>query len=191
MKRSFPINQPCGYLEPARFRRPPLFFEITGLRQPHSKDSWRIAPLSKKQHDYRRKQNRLLGQPGSPLRLGRMDDLRKRKQWFVLSLRPLLSSDSRLRTAPCPASWPRRDACYNAPQSAAQGRLGARATSHIVRQMRKRDLLHALVGCFLAVVAFPCLAQDDEIRWLDNYHEAIQEAQRTQKPIFLEFRCEP
>lgn len=31
MKRSLPINQPCRRLEPARFRRPPLFFEITGL----------------------------------------------------------------------------------------------------------------------------------------------------------------
>ena len=26
---------------------------------------------------------------------------------------------------------------------------------------------------------------------LDNYREIIQEAKRTQKPIFLEFRCEP
>jgi len=56
--------------------------------------------------------------------------------------------------------------------------------------MRKRDLIHALVGCFLAAIA-PSFAHDDEIRWLDNYREAIQEAKRTQKPIFLEFRCEP
>jgi hypothetical protein len=92
------------------------------------------------------------------------------------------------------AGWQRRQVlgpCYNALQSAAQGRLGARATRHKVRQMRKRDLLHALVTCFLAVIATPSLAQDDEIRWLDNYREVIQEAKRTQKPIFLEFRCEP
>jgi hypothetical protein len=57
--------------------------------------------------------------------------------------------------------------------------------------MRKRDLLYTLVGCFLAVIAVPSLAQDDEIRWLDNYRDVIQEAKRTQKPIFLEFRCEP
>lgn len=55
--------------------------------------------------------------------------------------------------------------------------------------MRKRDLFYALLGCFLASTA-PSLAQD-EIRWLDNYRETIQEAKRTQKPIFLEFRCEP
>jgi len=57
--------------------------------------------------------------------------------------------------------------------------------------MRKRNFLSALFGFFLAAVTVPTLAQDDEIRWLDNYREAIQEAKRTQKPIFLEFRCEP
>lgn len=31
----------------------------------------------------------------------------------------------------------------------------------------------------------------DRARWLGNYQEAIQEAKRTGKPIFLEFRCEP
>jgi hypothetical protein len=40
-------------------------------------------------------------------------------------------------------------------------------------------------------VVGPLLAQDDEIYWLENYSEAIREAKRTQKPIFLEFRCEP
>jgi len=30
----------------------------------------------------------------------------------------------------------------------------------------------------------------DEITWLDNYGDAIREAKRTQKPLFLEFRCE-
>ena len=81
-----------------------------------------------------------------------------------------------------PAGWPRRhvlEPCYNASQSAAHGKLGARAASRKVRPMRKRDLLHALVGCFLAVTAVPSLAQDDEIRWLDSYREAIQEAKRT------------
>lgn len=27
--------------------------------------------------------------------------------------------------------------------------------------------------------------------WIDSYKEAIEEARRTQKPIFLEFRCAP
>ena len=36
----------------------------------------------------------------------------------------------------------------------------------------------------------PCLAQEDRIYWRNNYREAIREAKQTQKPIFLEFRCE-
>ena len=37
----------------------------------------------------------------------------------------------------------------------------------------------------------PALAQDEEtIDWLDNYDKALAEAKRTNKPIFLEFRCE-
>jgi len=58
--------------------------------------------------------------------------------------------------------------------------------------MRKPEALFSavLAGVLLAVASL-LLAQDDEIRWLDNYREAIQEAKRTQKPIFLEFRCEP
>ncbi|MCZ2149568.1 MAG: thioredoxin family protein [Bryobacterales bacterium] len=44
----------------------------------------------------------------------------------------------------------------------------------------------------LALTATPALlsAQDEGIPWLDNYKAALQEAKRTRKPIFLEFRCE-
>jgi hypothetical protein len=41
------------------------------------------------------------------------------------------------------------------------------------------------------MVAFPLSAQEETVDWLNNYKEAIQEAKRTQKPIFLEYRCEP
>jgi hypothetical protein len=34
------------------------------------------------------------------------------------------------------------------------------------------------------------LPAPDEVAWLDNYGDALREAKRTQKPIFLEFRCE-
>ena len=58
--------------------------------------------------------------------------------------------------------------------------------------MQKRDLaLHALLACAVWSVAGPLLAQDDGIYWLKNYGEALREAKKTQKPIFLEFRCEP
>jgi uncharacterized protein YyaL (SSP411 family) len=45
---------------------------------------------------------------------------------------------------------------------------------------------------FLALSSSPSLlpAQDEGIPWLDNYKAALQEAKRSQKPIFLEFRCE-
>ena len=45
---------------------------------------------------------------------------------------------------------------------------------------------------FLAAVlsAAGLRAQDQFITWHANYREALQEAARTQKPLFLEFRCE-
>ena len=58
-------------------------------------------------------------------------------------------------------------------------------------RMQRRDLaLHALLICLVWYVVGPALAQDDRIYWLNNYREAIREAKRTGKPIFLEFRCE-
>jgi len=57
--------------------------------------------------------------------------------------------------------------------------------------MQKRNLaLHALAASIVWSTAGPCLAQEDRIYWLNNYREAIREAKQTQKPIFLEFRCE-
>jgi len=53
-------------------------------------------------------------------------------------------------------------------------------------------LLPKLNAVFLCVLgSFPLLAQEDTLDWLNNYKEAIEEAKRTQKPIFLEYRCEP
>ena len=57
--------------------------------------------------------------------------------------------------------------------------------------MRKRDFaLYALLACGVWSGAGPARAQDDGIYWLKNYGEALREARQTQKPIFLEFRCE-
>ena len=48
--------------------------------------------------------------------------------------------------------------------------------------------------CLLAsAVAFltpPAQAQDDSVYWFSDYREALRQAKQTQKPIFLEFRCE-
>jgi hypothetical protein len=58
--------------------------------------------------------------------------------------------------------------------------------------MRKKSFV-AYTGfvCLVGLMAGALLADDDGIYWLDNYAEAIQEAKRTGRPIFLEFRCEP
>jgi hypothetical protein len=44
---------------------------------------------------------------------------------------------------------------------------------------------------FTLVFSAAIFGQDDTVDWLNNYKEAIAEAKRTQKPIFLEYRCEP
>jgi hypothetical protein len=47
-------------------------------------------------------------------------------------------------------------------------------------------------GLFAALVclAGSSQAQEDGLTWLGDYREAIQQAKQTQRPIFLEFRCE-
>lgn len=42
----------------------------------------------------------------------------------------------------------------------------------------------------MAFMAAPSQAQDDGVYWFSDYHEALRQAKQTQKPIFLEFRCE-
>jgi hypothetical protein len=56
-------------------------------------------------------------------------------------------------------------------------------------QIKHLILLVGLV-C-LGGIAVVLLGEDNEISWLESYAEARQEAARTGKPIFLEFRCEP
>lgn len=45
------------------------------------------------------------------------------------------------------------------------------------------------IAAAAALMALSVAAQDS-IRWFGNYEEAREEARRTGKPIFLEFRCE-
>lgn len=46
---------------------------------------------------------------------------------------------------------------------------------------------------FLAAVLWApsTLGAQDTVEWLDSYEAALEEAKRTGKPIFLEFRCSP
>jgi hypothetical protein len=46
----------------------------------------------------------------------------------------------------------------------------------------------AVLAAFLSAAGLR--AQDQFITWQTNYREALREAARTQKPLFLEFRCE-
>lgn len=54
--------------------------------------------------------------------------------------------------------------------------------------MRMANILPAVAAAML-LAASPAGAQEG-IGWLDNYQEALKEAKKTGKPIFLEFRCE-
>jgi hypothetical protein len=47
-------------------------------------------------------------------------------------------------------------------------------------------LLVGVVGSVAGALA----AEDQGINWLGDYREAIRQAKQTQKPIFVEFRCE-
>ena len=52
-------------------------------------------------------------------------------------------------------------------------------------------VLRLVLACVLWLFVSPLPAQDDGIYWFNNYNDALQEAKRTGKPIFLEYRCEP
>lgn len=68
---------------------------------------------------------------------------------------------------------------------------GLRGRCKIEESMRKAFYLFQTVLILLGWSgASSLLAQDETVDWLDNYKQAIEEAKRTQKPIFLEFRCE-
>jgi len=57
--------------------------------------------------------------------------------------------------------------------------------------MRNRaSALTWLLAGIVSSVVIPSFAQE-RIPWLHNYGEAIREAKKTGKPLFLEFRCEP
>ena len=53
----------------------------------------------------------------------------------------------------------------------------------------QRRLPFLLMAC-AAAFAGGLHAQDDSIYWFGDYKEALRQAKQTQKPVFLEFRCE-
>jgi hypothetical protein len=48
-----------------------------------------------------------------------------------------------------------------------------------------------LIACAMLSAAGALKGQEEGIQWLGNYKEALTEARKTGKPIFLEYRCEP
>jgi len=51
--------------------------------------------------------------------------------------------------------------------------------------------LTAAIAGLSAFCVIPTRAQEeDTIEWVGDYQQAIEQARRTHKPIFLEFRCE-
>jgi len=54
----------------------------------------------------------------------------------------------------------------------------------------KMQTRFGLLLAILAGLAGSSPAQDDGLTWLGDYREALQQAKQTQRPIFLEFRCE-
>ena len=57
--------------------------------------------------------------------------------------------------------------------------------------MQKRELaLAILLACGLWSAAGVLRAEDDKLFWYSNYKEGLEDAKKTGKPIFLEYRCE-
>ncbi len=59
-----------------------------------------------------------------------------------------------------------------------------------MRAHKKHLGLYAVLACVTGSFTGPLQAQDEGFTWLGSYSEALQQAKQTQKPIFLEFRCE-
>ena len=55
--------------------------------------------------------------------------------------------------------------------------------------MNMQKLFVRLFAFLICIAGLSC-AQDDGVNWLGDYREAIRQAKETQRPIFLEFRCE-
>jgi hypothetical protein len=52
-------------------------------------------------------------------------------------------------------------------------------------------LFFCAAALLLITIVSPGYGQNEYVRWIGDYKEALAEAKRTGKPIFLEYRCEP
>jgi len=68
---------------------------------------------------------------------------------------------------------------------------GPRYRSVTINLFRLMTTKKIYLGFFAILAGLAGLqAQDDGINWLSDYREAIRQAKQTDRPIFLEFRCE-
>jgi uncharacterized protein YyaL (SSP411 family) len=54
-----------------------------------------------------------------------------------------------------------------------------------------RHITALLLLIFAATTSAVWAQEDETVEWLGDYKQALAEAKRTGKPIFLEYRCEP
>lgn len=54
----------------------------------------------------------------------------------------------------------------------------------------RTGLLALQVSLAISLLSTPAAAEE-AVGWITSYEEAVEEARRTEKPIFLEFRCAP
>lgn len=86
------------------------------------------------------------------------------------------------------ASRPKR---CNLKTSPGRGRGNAPSRAFAVKLIRNmRPLIYTLL--LAGALASPQATRaQDTVEWLDSYEAALEEAKRTGKPIFLEYRCSP
>ena len=59
-----------------------------------------------------------------------------------------------------------------------------------MRTQLRNFSLYAVIAFLFGSIAGLAQTSDDSIYWYGDYHQALQKAKETGKPIFLEFRCE-
>lgn len=57
--------------------------------------------------------------------------------------------------------------------------------------MNQRMFATVAAAAALLASSQTAFAEEDGLRWFNDYNAAIREAKSTGKPILLEFRCEP
>jgi hypothetical protein len=125
--------------------------------------------------------------------LGVLTACRAERQPTALVLRkPFIGRRRRIREGRVAGNWYRGSGVRVAQTGPIKQNFSERIFQTPTRMNTRRPTVPYLLASFLILFFAAALsAQDDMIYWIDNYPEAIQEAKKSGKPLFLEFRCEP